>query len=195
MHPVQEHVNTLGIDCSIQRLTEYSFIFKWRMHFIPSLFVCLFLIDRFINSDPNFPLSTFSSTPTALIFSEYSSQKERLHHCEQGWSTIFSFSYLQRDFAEENEANKWRKQPTTRMSCQLSNSLPQLGISTLTEISRRSNKSSTMLVDIKAEDYLIGHKASKHFELKRPQIPVPQIRYWRFSILHFILPKNHQGLE
>ena len=23
MHPVQEHINTLGIDCSIQRLTEY----------------------------------------------------------------------------------------------------------------------------------------------------------------------------
>ena len=23
MYPVQEHVNTLGIDCSIQRLTEY----------------------------------------------------------------------------------------------------------------------------------------------------------------------------
>ena len=25
MHPVQEYVNTLGIDCSIQRLTEYIF--------------------------------------------------------------------------------------------------------------------------------------------------------------------------
>ena len=26
MHPVQEHTNTLGIDYSIQRLTEYLFI-------------------------------------------------------------------------------------------------------------------------------------------------------------------------
>ena len=26
MHPVQEHVNKLGIDCLIQRLTEYCFM-------------------------------------------------------------------------------------------------------------------------------------------------------------------------
>ena len=44
-------------------------------------------------------------------------------------------------------ANKWRKQPTTLMSGQLLNSLPQLGIPTLTEISRRLNKSSAVLLD------------------------------------------------
>ena len=26
MNPVQEHVNTLGIDCSMQRLTEYIYM-------------------------------------------------------------------------------------------------------------------------------------------------------------------------
>ena len=44
-------------------------------------------------------------------------------------------------------ANKWRKQPTILMSGQLLNSLPQLGIPTLTEISRRLNKSSAVLLD------------------------------------------------
>ena len=50
------------------------------------------------------------------------------------------------------------------------------------------------LVDIKAEDYLIGHKALKHYEL-RGQNPGTTDIYWRFSILRFILPENHQGLE
>ena len=32
MHPVQEHTNTLGIDCSIQRPTEY--IYKYQRNSI-----------------------------------------------------------------------------------------------------------------------------------------------------------------
>ena len=34
MHPVQEHAKTLGIDCSMQRLTEY--IYECERHSFPT---------------------------------------------------------------------------------------------------------------------------------------------------------------
>ena len=35
MNPVQEHVNTLGIDCSIQRLTD-EYIYEYEGNSLPT---------------------------------------------------------------------------------------------------------------------------------------------------------------